>query len=153
MKRDVGMACKKVRGQGRIKVIVNIQSPFPTSLLLWKDVGMDEALYIYYHFYPSLICPCTFLHAFLHLFSFLMIFLSCHIFVSSPIIYTFTFSNSNYCMRKRTFPVSTRGGQSDWCSGKTRRRGKWPLVYTHSLNTWLIVILYTNCANLSQLHC
>ena len=36
------------------KVIVNIQSPFPTSLLFWKDVGMDEALYIYYHFYPSL---------------------------------------------------------------------------------------------------
>ena len=22
--------------------------------LLWKDVGMDEALYIYHHFYPSL---------------------------------------------------------------------------------------------------
>ena len=26
MKRDVEMACKKVHGQGRIKVIVNIQS-------------------------------------------------------------------------------------------------------------------------------
>ena len=26
MKRDVGMACKKVHGQGKIKVIANIQS-------------------------------------------------------------------------------------------------------------------------------
>ena len=27
MKRDVGMACQKVRKQGRIKVIVDIQNP------------------------------------------------------------------------------------------------------------------------------
>ena len=31
MKRDVGMACQKVHKQGRIKVMVNIQSPIPTS--------------------------------------------------------------------------------------------------------------------------
>jgi len=40
------MACQKVHKKGRIKVMVNIQSPFPTPLLLRKDVGMDEALYI-----------------------------------------------------------------------------------------------------------
>ena len=45
-KRDVGMVCQKVHKQGRIKVMVNIQSPVPTPLLLRKDVGMDEALYI-----------------------------------------------------------------------------------------------------------
>ena len=40
------MACQKGHKQGRIKVMVNIQSPIPTSLLFVKDVGMDKALYI-----------------------------------------------------------------------------------------------------------
>ena len=31
MKGDVGMVCQKVYKQGRIKVMVSIQSPVPTS--------------------------------------------------------------------------------------------------------------------------
>ena len=38
MKRDVGMACQKVREQGRIKVMVNIQSLIPTSLLFCEKM-------------------------------------------------------------------------------------------------------------------
>ena len=38
MKRDVGMACQKVYKQGRIKVIVNIQSPIPTPLLFCEKM-------------------------------------------------------------------------------------------------------------------
>ena len=40
-----------------------------------KDAGMDEALYTYHHFYPSLFYV-LFGTPFLHLLSFLMIFLS-----------------------------------------------------------------------------
>ena len=58
MKRDVAMACQKVHEQGRIKVMVNIQSLFCS---FGKDVGMDEALYSYHHF--ILPCLCTFWHA------------------------------------------------------------------------------------------
>jgi len=38
------MAWQKVHKQGKIKVMVSIQSPVPTSLLLCEK--MDEALYI-----------------------------------------------------------------------------------------------------------
>ena len=56
MKGDVGMACQKVHKQGKIKVMVSIQSfihPYIFSQRS-KDVGMDEALYTYHHFYLSL---------------------------------------------------------------------------------------------------
>ena len=35
-KGDVGMVCQKVHKQGRIRVMVTIQSPVPTSLLFVK---------------------------------------------------------------------------------------------------------------------
>ena len=59
------MACQKVHKQVR----VNIQSPFPTSLLFCEKMhaGMDEALYIL----SFLVCV-IFGTPFLHLFSLLM---------------------------------------------------------------------------------
>ena len=38
MKGDVGMACQKVHKQGKINVMVSIQSPIPTSLLLCEKM-------------------------------------------------------------------------------------------------------------------
>ena len=42
---------------------------------------MDEALYIYHHFYTSLFVYILFCMPFLHLFSILMIFHSCYIYI------------------------------------------------------------------------
>ena len=59
MKRDVGMACQKItQGWKDIKVKVNTQNPIPASFshnCSVRDVGMDEALHIYLHFYTL---PC-----------------------------------------------------------------------------------------------
>ena len=59
MKRDVGIYgvprstqttwTRKEKSDGKYTKA----SPYMFTLL-WKDVGMDEALYIHYHFYPSL---------------------------------------------------------------------------------------------------
>ena len=50
MKRDVGMACQKVHQQEGYKSEGKYTKPRPYIFtLLWKDVGMDEALYIYKH--------------------------------------------------------------------------------------------------------
>ena len=67
-KRDVGMVCQKVHKQGRIKVMVNIQSLIHPYIFAQKSKlrCRNWALYIYHHFYPSLfVC-----------------FLACHSYIS-----------------------------------------------------------------------
>ena len=59
MKRDVGMACKKLHEQGRIKVMVNIQSlihPYTFSQKS-KDVGTGLCIFTITSILP---CLCTF---------------------------------------------------------------------------------------------
>ena len=56
MKRDVGMACKKIHGQGKIKVIVNIQSlihPYIFSQKITQKIALLQP-----HTFNSL--PCGF---------------------------------------------------------------------------------------------
>ena len=62
MKGDVGMACQKVHKQGRIKVMVSIQSPVPTSLLLCEKMQGWMRLCIFTITF-ILPCLCTFWHA------------------------------------------------------------------------------------------
>ena len=55
MKRDVGMACKKVHKQGSIKVMVNIQSLIHPYIFSQKSKDVRKgALYFYHNFYTSL---------------------------------------------------------------------------------------------------
>ena len=62
MKGDVGMACQKVHKQGKIKVMVSIQSPIPTSLLLCEKMlgWMKLCILTITFIFP---CLCTFWHA------------------------------------------------------------------------------------------
>ena len=54
MKRDVGMVCQKSTQTRKDKSDGKYSKPLPYMFaLLWKDVWMDEALYIYHHFHPS----------------------------------------------------------------------------------------------------
>ena len=54
MKRDVGMACQKVHKQGRVKVMLNIQSLIHPNIFSQEQRCREGALYIYHHFYLSL---------------------------------------------------------------------------------------------------
>ena len=55
------MACKKVHGQGKINVIVNIQSLIhPYTFHNSKDVGKGLCIFTITFILP---CPCTFWHA------------------------------------------------------------------------------------------
>ena len=62
MKRDVGMACQKVHKQGRIKVMVNIQSLIHPYIFSQKskDVGIGLCIFTITFILP---CSCTFWHA------------------------------------------------------------------------------------------
>ena len=62
MKRDVGMACQKVHKQGRIKVMVNIQSLIHPYIFSQKskDVGTRLCMFTITFILP---CLCTFWHA------------------------------------------------------------------------------------------
>ena len=62
MKRDVGMACQKVHEQGRIKVMVNIQSLIHPYIFSQKskDVGNQLRIFTITFILP---CSCTFWHA------------------------------------------------------------------------------------------
>ena len=62
MKEDVGMVCQKVHKQGRIKVMVSIQSRVPTSLLLCEKMQGWMRLCIL-TITIILPCLCTFWHA------------------------------------------------------------------------------------------
>jgi len=62
MKRDVGMACQKVHEQGRIEVMVNIQSLIHPYIFSQKskDVGIGLCIFTITSILP---CSCTFWHA------------------------------------------------------------------------------------------
>ena len=62
MKRDVGMACKKVHKQGSIKVMVNIQSLIHPYIFSQKSKDVRKRL-CYFTITFILLCLCTFWHA------------------------------------------------------------------------------------------